>query len=46
MKLYIIGGGGCIVKNFGSYDKENVEIISDICATVKGYEYLAYMQLR
>ena len=45
-KLYIIGGGGCIVKNFGSYDKENVEIISDICATVKGYEYLAYMQLR
>lgn len=46
MKLYIIGGGGCIVKNFGTYDKENVEIISDICATVKGYEYLAYMQLR
>lgn len=46
MKLYIIGGGGCIVKNFGSYDKENVEIISDICAAVKGYEYLAYMQLR
>lgn len=46
MKLYIIGGGGCIVKNFGSYDKENVEIVSDICAAVKGYEYLAYMQLR
>ena len=46
MKLYIIGGGGCIIKNFGSYDKENVEIISDICAAVKGYEYLAYMQLR
>ncbi len=46
MKLYIIGGGGCIVKNFGTYDKENVEIISDICAAVKGYEYLAYMQLR
>ena len=46
MKLYIIGGGGCIVKNFGTYDKENVEIISDICATVKGYEYIAYLQMR
>lgn len=46
MKLYIIGGGGCIIKNFGSYDKERVEIISDICATVKGYEYIAYLQMR
>ena len=46
MKFYIIGGGGGIVKNFGTYDKDNVEIISDICATVKGYEHLAYMQLR
>lgn len=46
MKLYIIGGGGCIVKNFGSYDKDNVEIISDICATVKGYEYITYLQMR
>ena len=46
MKLYIIGGGGCIVKNFAGYDTENVEIISDICATAKGYEYLAYVQLR
>ena len=46
MKLYIIGGGGCIVGNFGNYDKERVEIVNDICATVKGYEYLAYMQLR
>lgn len=46
MKLYIIGGGGCIIRNFGSYDKERVEIISDICATVKGYEYIAYLQMR
>lgn len=46
MKLYIIGGGGCIIKNFGSYDKSNVEIIDDICATAKGYEFLAYTQLR
>lgn len=46
MKLYIIGGGGCIIKNFADYKSENVEIISDICAAAKGYEYLAYMQLR
>lgn len=46
MKLYIIGGGGCIIRNFGSYGKERVEIISDICATVKGYEYIAYLQMR
>ncbi len=38
MRLYIIGGGGCIVKNFAEYDKERVEIIEDICATAKGYE--------
>lgn len=46
MKLYIIGGGGCIIKNFADYSSENIEIISDICATAKGYEYLAYMQFR
>ena len=46
MRLYIIGGGGCLIKNFGKYDKERVTIISDICATAKGCEYLAYNKLR
>lgn len=46
MKLYIIGGGGCIVKNFAEYDKDRVEIIGDICATAKGYEYLSYLQFK
>ena len=45
MKLYVVGGGGCIIKNFASYDKDRVEIISDICATVKGYEFLAEAKL-
>ena len=40
VKLHIIGGGGCLIRNFGSYDSGNVEIISDICATAKGYEDL------
>ena len=46
MKLYIIGGGGCIINNFAEYDANAVEIIGDICATAKGYEYLAYLQFR
>lgn len=46
MRLYIIGGGGCIVKNFAEYDANRVEIIEDICATAKGYEQLAYTILR
>ena len=41
MKLYIVGGGGCLVKNFTSYDPGRVTINEDICATAKGYEWLA-----
>ena len=46
MRLYIVGGGGCLVKNFGEYDKERVIIIDDICAMAKGYEYLASVKMR
>lgn len=46
VRLYIVGGGGCLIKNFGNYDKERVTIIGDICATAKGYEYIAYSSLR
>ena len=46
MRLYVIGGGGRIVKNFAEYDAKRVEIIEDICATAKGYEQLAYTILR
>lgn len=44
MRLYIVGGGGCLIKNFGRYDKDRVCIIDDICATAKGYELIAYKQ--
>lgn len=43
MKLTIIGGGGCLIKNFGQYDSERVNILDDICATAKGYEYMAML---
>jgi plasmid segregation protein ParM len=46
MKLHIVGGGGCLIKNFGEYDKNRVFINDDIYATAKGYEYLAELNMR
>lgn len=46
MRLYVVGGGGCLIQNFGTYDETRVTILEDICATAKGYEYLAQMSLR
>lgn len=46
MRLYVVGGGGCLIRNFGMYDKSRVTIVDDICATAKGYEFLAYMSLK
>ena len=41
MKLYVVGGGGCLIENFTDYDSARVTINTDICATAKGYELLA-----
>ena len=41
MRLFVVGGGGCLVKNFGDYDKDRVTIEDDIKATAKGYEATA-----
>ncbi len=46
MRLYVIGGGGCLIQNFGDYDKERVTIIEDICATAKGYEFLEELSMK
>ena len=46
MKLYVIGGGGCLIRNFAEYDQNRVMIIRDICATAKGYEVLALQTLK
>ncbi|XBX03665.1 ParM/StbA family protein [Enterocloster clostridioformis] len=46
MRLYIVGGGGCLIRHFGQYDKSRVTIVDDIFATAKGYEYLAFSSLR
>ena len=46
IKLYIVGGGGCLIRNFGNCDRSRVMINDDICATVKGYEKWAEHQLK
>ena len=46
MRLYVVGDGGCLIRNFGTYDESRVTILDDICATAKGYEYLALMSLK
>lgn len=45
MKLYVVGGGGCLIRNFADYDANRVIINEDICATAKGYEYMALVTL-
>lgn len=46
MRLYVLGGGSCLIRNFGVYDKAKVTINDNICATAKGYEYLAELNAR
>ena len=46
MKLYVVGGGGCLIRNFADYDKSRVTINGDIHANAKGYEYLAEFNMR
>ena len=41
MKLFVMGGGGCLVKNFGKYDPSAIVFVDDLHASAKGYEYMA-----
>lgn len=45
MKLYVVGGGGCLIRNFSDYDTRRVIINEDICATAKGYERMLELKL-
>lgn len=45
MKLYVVGGGGCLIKNFADFEEKRVIINDDICATAKGYERMAELKL-
>ena len=46
MRLWIVGGGGCLLRHFGEYDRDRVTIIDNIHANAEGYEYLAERRLR
>ena len=46
MKLYVVGGGGCLIRHFAEADPARVIVNDDINATAKGYEYLARLALR
>lgn len=43
MKLYVMGGGSCLIQNFGDFDPSRVTFNNDIHANAKGYEALAAM---
>lgn len=45
MRLYVVGGGGCLIKHFGEYNSGKVFINNNICATAQGYEFLAKARL-
>lgn len=45
MRLYITGGGK-LIQNFGTYERDRVTIIEDICASAKGYEEFAVAQFK
>ena len=46
MRLYVVGEGGCILRNFGAYDASRTTLIDDLCATAKGYEFMAESRIR
>lgn len=42
-RLYVVGGGGCLLKNHPEIGKkENVIFLDDICANAKGYEKITH----
>ncbi len=46
MRLYVVGGGSCLIRNFRQFDPALVTINGDIHANAKGYEQIAYETLR
>ena len=46
MRLYVMGGGSCLIRHFVECDPARVTINGDINATAKGYERLAEAALR
>lgn len=45
MNLHIVGGGGCLIRNFCDIEGKRIKFVEDIRAAAKGYEYMALLQL-
>ncbi len=45
VRLQVVGGGGCLLENFGHLREGWDFVMKDICAAAKGYEYLAAAKL-
>lgn len=46
-RLYVVGGGGCLLKHFSDCSGKNgIVFIDDICANAKGYEVIANQILK
>ena len=45
MRLFVVGGGACLIRNFSEYDPKRVIINDDVCAAAKGYEMMAKRKL-
>lgn len=45
MRLWIVGGGGNLLRHFGEFERDRVTFIEDIRANAQGYEYLAARRL-
>ena len=46
MKLWLMGGGACLIQHFGQIDPQRMVILDDIKATAKGYQRLTAKALR
>lgn len=45
-KLYVVGGGGALIKRYADYDKDRVIFTDDVCASAKGFEHYALLKLK
>ncbi len=44
-QFVFVGGGACVMKNFGGYEQSNIKYNLDVKANAKGYEKLARIAL-
>ena len=45
MTLYVVGGGQCLLRRYGSYVPQKVIFVEDICAAAKGFEKASTIKL-